>query len=76
VGGLTVANTGSVGMPWDGDPRAAYLLIDDGSPELIRVEYDVEADIAALYAAGHPDADRLAAMRRSGRFITPAPSGG
>lgn len=76
VGGLTVANTGSVGMPWDGDPRAAYLLIDDGSTELIRVEYDVEAEIAALYAAGHPDADRLAAMRRSGRFITPAPSGG
>jgi putative phosphoesterase len=76
VGSLTVANTGSVGMPWDGDRRAAYLLIDNGNPELIRVEYDVEAEIAALYAAGHPDADRLAAMRRTGRFITPRPSGG
>src|SRR4051794_37978136 len=25
--GLTIANAGSVGLPWDRDPRAAYLLI-------------------------------------------------
>ena len=35
---LTVANSGSVGMPWDGDPRASYLLIEDGHPHLIRVD--------------------------------------
>ena len=23
---MTVANSGSVGMPWDDDPRASYLL--------------------------------------------------
>ena len=28
---LTVANTGSVGLPFDGDPRASYLLIEDGA---------------------------------------------
>jgi putative phosphoesterase len=39
---LTVANSGSVGMPSDGDPRACYLLIEDGHPRLVRVEYDVE----------------------------------
>ncbi len=27
---MTVCNTGSVGAPYDGDPRASYLLIDDG----------------------------------------------
>jgi predicted phosphodiesterase len=27
---MTLANCGSVGMPWDGDPRASYLLIDEG----------------------------------------------
>ena len=72
VDAVTVSNAGSVGLPWDGDPRAAYLLIDDGVPATIRVEYDVEAEARALHAAGHPDADRLAEMRRSGNFIPPA----
>jgi hypothetical protein len=69
--GMTVANAGSVGMPWDDDPRASYLLIDDGAAEVIRVEYDVEAEARALHAAGHPDAERLAEMRRRGRFVKP-----
>jgi predicted phosphodiesterase len=68
---LTVANAGSVGMPWDGDPRAAYLLITDGVPEVIRVPYDVEAEARALRAAGHPDAERLISMRVSGSFVRP-----
>jgi diadenosine tetraphosphatase ApaH/serine/threonine PP2A family protein phosphatase len=70
-GGLTVANAGSVGMPWDGDPRAAYLLITDGVPEVIRVAYDVDAEARALRAAGHPDAERLIAMRMTGSFVRP-----
>jgi putative phosphoesterase len=68
---LTVANSGSVGMPWDGDPRACYLLIEDGRPELVRVEYDVEREAALLLGSGYPDAPRLAEMRRSGVFIKP-----
>ncbi len=35
---LVVANSGSVGMPFDGDPRASYLLIEDGAPEVRRVD--------------------------------------
>jgi putative phosphoesterase len=35
---MTVVNCGSVGMPWDGDPRASYLLVDEGLPRLMRVE--------------------------------------
>jgi putative phosphoesterase len=65
---LTVANAGSVGIPWDGDPRASYLFIDDGEPDLIRVEYDIEAEVKALQASGYPDSARIAAMLRSGRF--------
>jgi putative phosphoesterase len=68
---LTVSNAGSVGLPWDGDPRAAYLIFDDGVPELVRVEYDIEAEVRALRNTGHPDADRLAQMRRSGRYLRP-----
>jgi putative phosphoesterase len=69
---LTVANSGSVGMPWDGDPRASYLLIQDGHPRLMRVEYDVEREAALLLDSGYPDASRLVEMRRRGVFLRPA----
>ncbi|HTA32032.1 MAG TPA: metallophosphoesterase family protein [Solirubrobacteraceae bacterium] len=68
---MTVANSGSVGMPWDGDPRASYLLIENGRPELVRVEYDVEREAAALLSSGYPDASRLAEMHRRGVFLRP-----
>ncbi len=71
LGALTVANSGSVGMPWDGDPRASYLIVEDGRPRLQRVEYDVEREAAVLLGGGYPDAQRLAAMRRGGVFIQP-----
>jgi putative phosphoesterase len=39
--GIELVNPGSVGMPFDGDPRAAYALVrDDGEVEHRRVEYD------------------------------------
>ncbi|MGA2321207.1 MAG: metallophosphoesterase family protein [Solirubrobacteraceae bacterium] len=68
---LTVANSGSVGMPWDGNPRACYLLIEDGRLDLIRVEYDVEREAALLLDSGYPDAPRLVEMRRRGVFLRP-----
>jgi predicted phosphodiesterase len=41
VGEVDLVNPGSVGMPFDGDRRAAYALVsDDGELELRRVEYD------------------------------------
>jgi predicted phosphodiesterase len=41
--GTTLINPGSVGMPLDGDVRAAYALRSDhGEFEFRRVEYDVE----------------------------------
>jgi diadenosine tetraphosphatase ApaH/serine/threonine PP2A family protein phosphatase len=47
--GTGLVNPGSVGMPFDGDPRAAYaLLTDDGQVELRRVAYDHEASAAAV----------------------------
>ena len=39
--GVELVNPGSVGMPFDGNPRAAYALVDDdGTLELRRVRYD------------------------------------
>lgn len=47
--GLELVNPGSVGMPFDGDPRAAYALVTDGGEiEHRRVAYDHEASAAAL----------------------------
>ena len=66
---LRVANAGSVGLPFDGDPRASYLLVEDHRAEVIRVEYAVELEVAALHASGYPDADRIAEMLRTGRFV-------
>ena len=46
---IELINPGSVGMPFDGDPRAAYALIgDDGTIEHRRVAYDHVASAAAV----------------------------
>jgi putative phosphoesterase len=47
--GIELINPGSVGMPFDGDTRAAYALVhDDGAVEHRRVAYDHRASAAAL----------------------------
>jgi putative phosphoesterase len=47
--GIELINPGSVGMPFDGDPRAAYALVhDDGTIEHRRVAYDHEAGAARV----------------------------
>jgi diadenosine tetraphosphatase ApaH/serine/threonine PP2A family protein phosphatase len=53
--GTEIVNPGSVGLPFDGDQRAAYALVDaDGAVELRRVAYDVGATRVALQAIGEP----------------------
>src|SRR5947209_4005673 len=48
-GGVELINPGSVGMPFDGDPRAAYALLHDGDRvEHRRVPYDYEASAEAV----------------------------
>ena len=47
--GIELVNPGSIGMPTDGDHRAAYALLgDDGTVELRRVEYDWRGSAQAL----------------------------
>ena len=47
--GVRLVNPGSVGMPLDGDPRAAYAVVhDDGRVEHRRVAYDHERSAAAI----------------------------
>ncbi len=57
-------NPGSVGQPRDGDPRAAYLVLDLEAQRAAfhRVDYDIEATQAEIRAAELPEplAERLA----------------
>jgi len=71
VGAMTVCNSGSVGMPYDGDPRSSYLLITDGDPAIHRVEYDVEKEARRLLASEYPQKEWLAEMRRGGSYVPP-----
>lgn len=67
--GTELVNAGSVGMPWDGDSRAAYATLDgDSGVALHRVQYDVEAAAAPLEALGEPWATVTAARLRAARF--------
>jgi predicted phosphodiesterase len=56
---ITFVNTGSVGRPKDGDPRAGYVLIDIGAGsaavQFVRVEYDVGRATAAIRGSDLPD---------------------
>jgi diadenosine tetraphosphatase ApaH/serine/threonine PP2A family protein phosphatase len=62
--GRRLLNPGSVGQPRDGDPRAAYLMVELGRRATFqRVEYPVERTQAEMLEAGLPEslAARLAA---------------
>jgi diadenosine tetraphosphatase ApaH/serine/threonine PP2A family protein phosphatase len=63
-GSRWLLNPGSVGQPRDGDPRAAYLMLDleEGRAEFRRVGYDVERTQAEIREHGLPAtlAERLA----------------
>ena len=62
-----LVNCGAVGQPRDGDPRAAYGLLDTTARTLAlkRVDYDVHSAQGKILAAGLPDAlaQRLAVGR-------------
>ena len=59
VDGIHFVNTGSVGRPKDGDPRAGYVRLavsDTGQVEveIVRVDYDVERTATAIGASSLP----------------------
>jgi hypothetical protein len=68
---FTVANSGSLSFSYDGDPRAAYVVIDGDEIVIRRVEYDVEAELRLLSAAHYPDADWLAQIYRAAKPVPP-----
>ncbi len=67
VNGVHFLNTGSVGKPKDGDPRAGYVVVkmdqEGVGVEFVRVEYDLERSVEAVQESRLPDkfAEQLAA---------------
>jgi diadenosine tetraphosphatase ApaH/serine/threonine PP2A family protein phosphatase len=67
--GIELVNAGSVGLPWDGDTRAAYALLDDqGGVHLRRVDYDMEGAARALDDLDTPWSRTTAERLRRARF--------
>lgn len=51
IGKTTIVNPGSVGQPRHGDPRASYVVWEDGAVHFRRVPYDTSKTIFALEQA-------------------------
>jgi predicted phosphodiesterase len=62
---MLIVNTGSVNLSYDGDARAAYLLMDGSNPTIRRVEYDVEKELKTLSDCGLPHSDWVAKILRT-----------
>jgi predicted phosphodiesterase len=69
AGTRRVVNPGSVGQPKDGDPRAAYAVLEHGAARLGRAAYDVERTVAGLERSPVDSraAATLSALLRTGR---------
>ena len=69
--GFTVANTGAASLSYDGDPRASYVLVEDGKVTHRRVAYDIEKEAAGLRELGFPFGDWIATILCTGRYANP-----
>jgi len=61
VGGKRVVNSGSVGMPYEDEPGAYWMLITD-EIEFRRTEYDLGEAAALIAATGFPESEELIEM--------------
>jgi putative phosphoesterase len=76
LGRQKVINPGSVGQPRDGDPRAAYAVIENGRVHFRRAEYDIDAVIRQMRVSGLDDEAIAIAedmLRTGGRPIKAEP---
>jgi diadenosine tetraphosphatase ApaH/serine/threonine PP2A family protein phosphatase len=70
--GMSVVNTGSVSLSYDGDPRASYLLLDGSNATIRRVTYDIEAEACAIVQSGLPHAAWVCQTLRAATYVPPA----
>ena len=68
---FSIANSGSVSLSYDGDPRASYAVIDDRQIGIRRVSYDIQEEVGRLMQSRYPQADWLARILRTGSYVPP-----
>jgi len=70
--GRVVVNSGSVGLPFDGDPRPSYAIVEIGgggvSAQIRRVRYDAEGAIRAARDSGMVGWELFAHTARTGEY--------
>lgn len=66
---FTLTNAGSVGLPFDGDRRASYALLDDDRADIRRVDYDAEKEIELLLRSRDPFARSTVEILRTGTYV-------
>lgn len=71
LAGRWVINTGSVGHPFDGDPRASYVVLEAGDGglhvQIRRVAYDVEETVKAAQKGDFPYLEQYVHAIRTGQ---------
>ncbi|WP_134701810.1 metallophosphoesterase [Ammoniphilus sp. YIM 78166] len=72
IGGKVVLNIGSVGLPFDGLPKASYAIVELGrdsfTTTIQRVNYDIERVVQQYTESDYPNAEKMINVVRSGRF--------
>jgi diadenosine tetraphosphatase ApaH/serine/threonine PP2A family protein phosphatase len=64
LGGKRVVNSGSVGLPYEDEPGAFWVLLSNDI-ELRRTEYDLEEAATLIAATGFPEsAELIATLKR------------
>jgi putative phosphoesterase len=76
AGGHVILSPGSVGQPRNGDARASYMVIEDGTFSFCRAAYPIERTVQALERSGIESAAAavLTQLLRTGQptlFLTP-----
>src|SRR5207248_2568374 len=71
IGKRTVVNSGSVGLSYDGDQRASYVVIEPDSVTIRRAEYDVEREVQELRARRYPRAEWLTSILMTAEYRQP-----
>lgn len=71
IGQVHLIGAGSIGLPFDGDSRAAYAILEVTERNVgvthVRVAYDQERTLTAARAEGFPDMGFLEAVVRRGQ---------
>ena len=69
IGGKTIVNLGSVGLPFDGHPKASYALLETENgtfqTSIVKVPYDVEKVIEQLIESDYPNKEFLSRLLRT-----------